>query len=138
MFESIVDQPPSRFPTLRRIGPWILIVGLPTVGILMLSARAQRPGVALLILGMVLWLPMLGATLGLARRISEKSTRVIVQAFSCVLFLTPSIVAGEGGVAPAPAVVVLFVPGHFAMGLVPLGVVAIFVTAILVGRGPIR
>lgn len=130
VFESITETQ-TKTPRWVTLAACTAAIGVPFVVVIAVLANAERPSVLLIVAGIVLWLPAFGAALYTAGRISEKWRRDLARAAILVAFLTPSIIVGEGGLAPAPAIVVLFVPYHFWFGAAPLIVVGSIVFAAL-------
>jgi hypothetical protein len=128
VFESITETQ-SKTPRWVTLAACTAAIGVPFVVVIALLANAARPGVILIVAGIVLWLPAFGAAFYTAGQISERWRRYLARAAILIAFLTPSIIVGEGGLAPAPAIVVLFVPGHFWVGAGPLIVVGSIVFA---------
>lgn len=131
MFEIFTTPPDSPIRRSRRLVLGTLAIGLPIVALIAILAQARNPTLVLLVGGIAVWFPLFGGTLLLSRRISNSALRKAALVATFTVFLTPSIVGGEGGVAPAPAIVVLFVPRHFFFGAIPLLVGAMF-SAIIV------
>src|SRR4051812_45587290 len=102
MFESITETAKPTPRWLRAV-MWVAGIGLPIVAVIAVLALARRPAIVLIVAGVVLWLPLLGVCLSLSRAIEDDGIRAFARAALWALFLTPSIVVGEGGLAPAPA-----------------------------------
>lgn len=97
-------------------------------------ARSSAPFVAFALAGVILWVPLFVVLYKLSGRMHDESERLVVQSLVIAAFWAPSIVVGEGGVAPAPAIVVLLLPDHFFFGAIPLIAVAAIAFAVIASR----
>jgi small-conductance mechanosensitive channel len=119
MFES-VEQTRAK----RTISPVVRAVAVAAFALLIVSfgvlaAQSASPTCVVIVFA-VLWIPTMITALLSSKLIDDARRRMVVQAVILAVFLSPSVVVGEGGVAPCPAVVVMFIPHEFMWGLVPL------------------
>ena len=86
--------------------------------------RASLPWELIIACSVGLWCAAFVGSMLLSHHV-RKSLRAICFAAAFSIFLTPSLVVGEGGAAPVPAILVVFLPDHALLGVVPIAVVFI-------------
>lgn len=123
MFESIRSEP-GRGERTFRIAAWVALGGSVLVVGAVILANARSPFLVFAAIGAIVWLPLFFGLYRLAAQIKDETNRLLTRSGICAVFWAPSLVIGHG-VAPAPAIVVLFLPDHFLIGAVPLFVVAV-------------
>jgi len=131
MFES-VTRSPKRGEGSFRIAAWAALGGSVLVVVSLIVAQAKSPLLVFAVVGLLVWLPLFFLLYRLSAQIKDESNRLLTQSVICAVFWTPSLVIGHG-VAPAPAIVVVFLPEHFFVGAISLfvgGVIAL----VLLGR----
>ena len=77
-----------------------------------------------IVVGCALWFSTAVALILFAARIRRATVRVVAQSAITGVAFAPSVVVGHG-VAPAPAWLVVFVPGHVVIALVPMVLLAV-------------
>jgi len=117
---------------------WSAVVGI-AVGVpagLALARITNLPagGVALAIVG---WFVMAAAGFVLLARVSSRGLRVVLQSAFAGFVFAPSIIAGHGA-APAPAWLVIFLPSHLFLGLIPMVITAVIISPVfmIIARSP--
>lgn len=106
--------------------PWVqvaaitgLVLGIAFSALLFFASSSTPPWILLSVVLFPLWFATPVWLAELADRLAPPSVRALVQSIVVALFFAPGLVVGHGA-APAPAVLVLFAPGHTAFGAVCL------------------
>ena len=133
MFESITTPAGRSRRSSTRLG-WLAAAAVIVIAASAVLARASAPLVVFAFAGAILWIPLFLILYTLAGQLRDESERLGVKSLVIAAFWAPSIVGGEGGVAPAPAIVAVFLTDHCFFGAIPLIAVAALAFAVLASR----
>jgi hypothetical protein len=114
MFESVVRERSPKAASYQRVGK--LAVGALAVTVVTYLIAGKAGGnVSLGVAAAVVWLPAFGILFRTSRNVGNPERRAALQAVLVAGFFAPSLIVGEGGAAPAPAIITVFMTGQFVM-----------------------
>jgi hypothetical protein len=128
-------KPPSSRPSRERYYALAAITTLVgSVGIVLFMMAADDRTSGLIVGALVAWLPVTIALLRVASRIRMRAARVLCRSVIAATAFAPGFVAGHGGIIPAPAVVMLFMPDGLAFLAIPSLAVALVIAGFVFWR----